>query len=83
MRVNNLPGEPEINNSYNVKLAYYPKNGLGRYSISYYYKVVDNAWETIGTYNDDPLYAILLDSMGLSPDNYENSRVSTITATGK
>ena len=32
----NVQGRPEINQSYNAKLSYYPKNGSGRDSISYY-----------------------------------------------
>jgi iron complex outermembrane receptor protein len=80
--ISNVKNIPEINTSYNVKLAYYPRNGSGRYSFSYYYKVVDNSWETIDTYNTDPGYDSLIDSIGFDPEEFRNYRVSTTTATG-
>ncbi|MDQ5978702.1 MAG: hypothetical protein QG602_1676 [Verrucomicrobiota bacterium] len=78
----NLNGEPEINNSYNFKLAYYPKNGAGRYSISYYYKVVDNVWETTNIFNDSSDYDALLQGMGLSSDDYANYRIDVTQPLG-
>jgi hypothetical protein len=73
----NLNAEPEINTSYNFKLAYYPKNGAGRYSISYYYKVVDNVWETVQVFNNSPDYDALLAGLGLSSGDYENYRIDS------
>jgi len=78
----NLNGEPEVNSSYNFKLAYYPKNGAGRYSISYYYKVVDNVWETTQTFNNSPIYSDLLGSLGLGAGDYENYRIDTVIPLG-
>jgi hypothetical protein len=78
----NIQGRPEVNESYNAKLSYYPRNGRGRYSISYYYKVVNKSWETVTIYNTDSNYDSLLESMGLSSDEYRNYSVSTTTATG-
>jgi TonB-dependent receptor len=78
----NLNGDPEINTSYNFKLAYFPKNGSGKYSISYYYKVVDNVWETNQLFNDSPDYGALLSSLGLSADDYVNYRIDTVTPLG-
>lgn len=73
----NLNSEPEINTSYNFKLAYYPKNGAGRYSISYYYKEVDNVWETVQVFNNSPDYGALLAGLGLSADDYINYRIDS------
>lgn len=74
----NINGKPEVNESYNAKLSYFPKNGRGKYSISYYYKVVDNSWQTISVFNTDASYGALLGTMGLSPDDYENYRINTV-----
>ncbi len=74
----NINGKPEVNESINAKLSYYPKNGRGKYSVSYYYKVVDNSWRTIDVYNTDSLYDTLLGTMGLSSSDYENYRITTI-----
>lgn len=82
IRIANVNGEPEINESYNFKIAYYPKNGLGRYTVSYYYKTVDNAWTTTSIYNTDQGYDELLASMGLSRSSYENYRIDTVLTEG-
>lgn len=82
IRLDNLNGDPEVNTSYNFKLAYFPKNGAGRYSISYYYKVVDNVWETNQMFNDSPDYGAMLASLGLSADDYVNYRIDTVTPLG-
>jgi hypothetical protein len=74
----NINGKPEVNESINAKLSYYPKNGRGQYSISYYYKVVDNSWQSINVFNTDPLYEQLLGTMGLSSEQYDNYRIVTI-----
>lgn len=78
----NLNGDPEINTSYNFKLAYYPKNGAGKYSVSYYYKVVDNVWETTQIFNNSPGYDDLLTSLGLSAGDYPNYRIDSIVPLG-
>jgi TonB-dependent receptor len=78
----NLGGMPEINDSYNFKLSWYPQNGSGRYSVSYYYKVVKNAWQTFQAYNTDNNYDALLESMGLSRDEYPNYRIDTVLPHG-
>ena len=78
IRLANLTGKPEINESLNFKLSYYPKNGLGKYSISYYYKTVDNAWESYDAYNTDSNYEPLLSSLGLSSGDYPNYRIQTV-----
>jgi hypothetical protein len=80
--ISNINGAPEINTSYNFKLAYYPKNGAGRYSVSYYYKVVDNVWQTDQVFNNSPVYGDLLATMGLSAGDYENYRIDTVTPLG-
>ncbi|WP_438480953.1 carboxypeptidase-like regulatory domain-containing protein [Oleiharenicola lentus] len=80
--LSNVGGEPEINTSYNFKLAYYPKNGSGKYSISYYYKIVDNVWETIQVFNTSPDYNALLEAAGLSAEGYDNFRIDTTLALG-
>lgn len=82
IRLDNLNGDPEINTSYNFKLAYYPKNGAGRYSISYYYKIVDNVWETNQFFNDNPGYDELLGNLGLSAGDYQNYRIDVTTPLG-
>lgn len=79
--ITNIQGKPEINQSYNFRIGYYPKNGLGRYSISYYHKVVDNAWQTIDTFNTDSDYGTLLESMGLSPNEFRNYVIRTTLPT--
>lgn len=78
----NLKGQPELNESLNFKLAYYPQKGAGRYSISYYYKTVKNSWQTYQAFNTSSDYDELLDSMGLSRDEYQNYRIDTISPTG-
>jgi TonB-dependent receptor len=78
----NINGAPEVNTSYNFKLAYYPKNGAGRYSVSYYYKVVDNVWQTDQIFNNSAGYADLLATMGLSASDYDNYRIDTVTPLG-
>jgi iron complex outermembrane recepter protein len=78
----NVKGRPEVNQSYNGKLSYFPNKGRSRYSISYYYKVVDKSWETVNVFNTDSEYDSLLDSIGVSRDDYQNYAISTTTATG-
>jgi hypothetical protein len=80
--ISNVRGLPEVNQSYNVKLSYFPKKSGGRYSISYYYKVVDNSWQTLNTFNTDPEYDTLLASMGLTSSEFVNWGINTVTATG-
>ncbi len=74
----NINGKPEVNESINGKLSYYPKNGRGQYSISYYYKVVNNSWETVDVFNTDSLYETILGTMGLSSDDYQNYLIRTV-----
>lgn len=74
----NINGKPEVNESYNAKLSYYPKNGRGKYSISYYYKVVNNSWQAFNSFNTDTLYDSLLATMGLNSEDYQNYRIVTI-----
>lgn len=78
----NVRGVPEVNQSYNAKLSWYPQNGGGRYSISYYYKTVNQSWETVTIFNTDSDYDTLLETMGLSADEYRNYSISTTTASG-
>jgi hypothetical protein len=82
VRVDNLTGGPEVNTSYNFKLAYYPKNGAGRYSVSYYYKKVDNVWETIQIFDDSNEFNPVLESLGLDATAYQDYRIDMTTALG-
>jgi iron complex outermembrane receptor protein len=78
IRLANLSGKPEINESWNFKLSYYPKNGAGKYSVAYYYKTVDNAWQSIDMFNTDGNYESFLTSMGLSAADYPNYKIQTV-----
>lgn len=82
IRISNVRGDPEINQSYNAKLSYYPKNGAGRYSISYYHKIVKNAWETNTYFNTDAEYDQYLGSMGVDRESYPNYSITTALPTG-
>lgn len=68
--------DPQKTQSYNFELAYYFNKG-GKISVSYYYKQIENIWETITVPNSDPNYAILLNSIGLDPALYPNYVVSS------
>lgn len=80
--ISNVRNQPEITNSYDVKLAWYPKNGGGRYSISYFYKVTPKSWLSTSVYNTDADYAPLLETLGLAASDYENYTINTIVNTG-
>jgi iron complex outermembrane recepter protein len=80
IRISNVGNLPEINNSYNINLGWYPKGG--KYSISYYYKVSDKTWLSNTIYNDDPMYDPLVESMGLATDQYENYSIVTVSVLG-
>lgn len=80
--LNNVKGFPEMNTSYNAKLAWYPRKGSGRYSISYYYKDVKKSWQTFSSYATDGDYDGLLASMGLEASDYPNYRIDTILPIG-
>lgn len=82
IRLANVRSDPEKNQSYNLRLAYYTKGG-SRYSVSYYYKTVKNEWIDTVILNDDPDYDTLLESMGLSRSDYANWTITTSTASGQ
>ncbi len=77
----NVSGTPEEIQSYNFKVSYYPKNGAGRYSISYYYKTSTKSWESISALPTDQDYDVLLAAMGLSSSEYDNYTINYTTAT--
>lgn len=76
----NVSGKPEELTSYNAKLSYYPQNGLGRYSVSFFYKESTKSWQSFSAYPGDPDYDGLLGAMGLSSENYQNYRINYTTA---
>ncbi len=80
IKVTNTTGAPEEITSYNVKLAYYPKIG-GKYAISWYYKNSTKTWESLDALPGDSAYDELLQSLGLSPSEYENYTINYTTAT--
>ncbi len=80
--IGNVKGIPEINNAYNAKISWYPKNGGGRYSFNYYYNEIKNSLQTTSFYNSDQGYSELLASMGLSADDYVNYRIDTVLPNG-
>jgi iron complex outermembrane recepter protein len=82
LSLTNVKGLPEINTAYNAKLSWYPKNGGGRYSVTYYYNEVKNSWQTFSYFNSDAGYEELLASMGLSSADYPNYRIDTVLANG-
>lgn len=80
INVSNVKNTPEINHSWNFKLGYYPS--WGRYSVSYYYKFVQNTWLSETIYRDDPIYDDVISSMGLDPAEYDNYSITTTTLNG-
>ncbi|ATC63704.1 hypothetical protein CMV30_06910 [Nibricoccus aquaticus] len=79
--VGNSKNQPEVNHSFNGKLAYYAK--YGRYSISYYHKYVEKAWRTEIINNDDSEYGTFMSALGLDPTEYYNYEIQTIASTGE
>ncbi|MBL9206264.1 MAG: carboxypeptidase regulatory-like domain-containing protein [Opitutaceae bacterium] len=67
---------PNISTNWDFALTYYTERG-GKLGVSYYTKAVKNFEEQITTTSSDPTFALVLDSLGLDPTEYEGWNVTT------
>jgi len=67
---------PNISTNWDFALTYYTERG-GKLGVSYYTKSIKNFEESITTTSSDPVFATVLDSLGLEPSEYDGWNVTT------
>lgn len=73
------PGlKPSTSNNWDLEISYYTDNG-GKFSLSGYTKTVTNQVITYSAYSGTPLFNEIVGILGLTPEDYDNWRVSTST----
>jgi iron complex outermembrane recepter protein len=68
--------KPKISDNWDTAIYYYTKNG-GKIGVSYFTKSIKNFQENIITNNADPQFAEILNSLGLSPVDYQDWTLTT------
>jgi TonB-dependent receptor len=71
------PGlKPETSENWDFEIAYYTDSG-GKLSASYYTKTVTNQVQTFQTFSGTPTFDLIMDSIGLGSEGYDDWRVET------
>ena len=76
IKVANPALQPEISDNWDFQTSYYTDSG-GKLSIDYYMKSVTNQVQTYTTYSNDPLFATIMNAIGLDPTAYQDWTIAT------
>lgn len=68
--------KPETSKNWDFEVSYYNDFG-GKASVSYYRKAITNQAQTFTTYDGTPEFDVVLNAMGLNPNDYQDWRVVT------
>lgn len=76
IKVANPALQPETSDNWDFQTSYYTDNG-GKLSIDYYMKSVTNQVQSFTTYSNDPMFATIMNAIGLDPTAYQDWTIAT------